>query len=196
MQSWHYVFNDEVDGSITEPIFLELDKMGLKNQNELYSGVAEGIANAVEHAYNREIESEREFPLRRWWMLMSKFDNNLQLYVCDLGHGIPRTLRFKKDPKLLEAIFAKVKDLASTDCKDIKAATLMRETSTGKYNRGKGTQDMKSFVEITKGSSVSIYSNRGTFRYNHGTRLREVVYENTLSINGTLLYWQIPLNQG
>lgn len=194
--SWHYILSNEVDGTLTTPIFKELEKMGLKNSSDLYSGVIEGIANAVEHAYNPMIESDRVFSVHRWWMLVAELDGNLMLYVCDLGHGIPNTLRFNKDQSLLAAIFEKVKNMGSTDCKDIKASTLIKETRTKLSHRGKGGQDIKTFIEKTANSAMTIYSNRGTYRYNNQTsKVREILYDNELSISGTLLHWIVPIGK-
>ncbi|RDE87455.1 hypothetical protein DPV90_00045 [Aggregatibacter aphrophilus] len=196
VQSWHYVFSDAADGDVTSPIFDQLEKMGLANLSELYGGVIEGIANAVEHAYNEQITTERVFPLRRWWMLVAELEEQLLLFICDLGHGIPKTLRFNKDPKLLDRIFTLVGNLGSTDCKDIKAATLIKKTRTQLSHRGKGGQDIRTFIEKTNGSAMRIYSNRGVYHYNNRNgKLIEKLYDDSLSIDGTLLYWIIPLNQ-
>ena len=176
--------------------FDELEKMGLANLSELYSGVIEGISNAVEHAYHKDIETSRYFALKRWWMLIAEMNNEFMLYICDLGHGIPNTLRFNKDPTLLQAIFDKVKDLASTDCRDIKAATLLKATKTKLSYRGKGGQDIKTFIDKTPHSLMNIYSNRGLYRYNNNTKkVKEVLLDNELSIEGTLLHWAIPFNK-
>ena len=103
-KSWHYVCSDEANGDV--PIlFLMNWKNGLANLSELYGGVIEGISNAVEHAYNKDIKTERNFVLKRWWMLIAEINDEFMLYVCDLGHGIPNTLRFNKDPSLLQAVF-------------------------------------------------------------------------------------------
>lgn len=197
VQSWHYVFSDSANGDVTEPIFNELEQMGLQNLGDLYRGVIESIANAVEHAYNDKIVSNRQFSLKRWWMLVAKIDNKLMLYVCDLGHGIPNTLRFNKEPSLLQAVFNKLKSLSSMsrDCVDIKASTLIRETRTELNYRGKGGQDIKTFIENTRNSSITIHSNKGCYRYENRHKKGEILYDNHLSMNGTLLHWMIDVEE-
>ena len=196
VQSWHYVCSDEANGDVTNPIFDELEKMKLANLSELYGGVIEGISNAVEHAYNKDIKTERNFVLKRWWMLIAEINDEFMLYVCDLGHGIPNTLRFNKDPSLLQAVFDKVKGLASTDSRDIKVATLLKATKTKLAYRGKGGQDIKTFIDKTPHSRMSIYSNRGLYRYNNNvTGVKEKLLNNELSIDGTLLHWAIPFKK-
>lgn len=196
VKSWHYVFSDEANGDVTIPIFETLNTMGLDNLVDLYSGVIEGIANAMEHAYNEQIVTKRIYPLQRWWLLMAKLDSKLLIYICDLGHGISNTLRFNKDPTLLARVFELVKDLGTSDCKDIKAATLLRKTRTNLSHRGKGGKDIKTFIEKTNRSSMQIYSNRGVYRYtNNNGRTTEKLYDEKLSIGGTILHWSIPLQE-
>ncbi|QLB44692.1 hypothetical protein [Mannheimia pernigra] len=191
VQSWHYVFSDDANGDVTNPIFDKMEKIGLLNLSKLYRGVIEGIANAVEHAYDPRIKQIHSFPVKRWWMLVAKINNKLQLFICDLGHGIPNTLQFNKEPGLLDRLRQLVKGLGSSDCYDIQAATLLKETRTKLLYRGKGGEDLKSFIKNTPNSSINIYSNRGFYRYNSS---REILYDNKLSIKGTLLHWSIKLN--
>lgn len=205
VKSWHYVFSDEVDGSVTDPIFNELEKMGLQNTSVLYTGVIEGISNAVEHAYNKEICTGRELGIHRWWMLMAVRKNQLLIFVCDLGHGIPKTLRVANDHSLLINLFEKFKAAIdkSTDCMDIKVALHLRETRTKVSHRGKGGEDIKAFVSKIPNSQMMIYSNKGSYRYRNsgagsvkkGYDQSEILYDNELSINGTLISWSIPLHK-
>ena len=62
--------------------------------------------------------------------------------------------------------------------------------------RGKGGQDIKTFIDKTPYSRMSIYSNRGLYRYNNNVkRVKEMLLENKLSIDGTLLHWAIPFKK-
>ena len=46
----------------------------------IYPSYIEAIANAVEHAYAQNIYSEREFPIKRWWMLLAILEGKLSLF--------------------------------------------------------------------------------------------------------------------
>lgn len=116
--------------------------MGMANLSELYGSVIESIANAMEHAYNPDIATERQFPVHRWWMLMAKMDDKLRLLICDLGHGIPNTLRENKEEGVLQEVFKLVFSLLKREMKsdsaDILASTLIKETRTKLAYRGRG----------------------------------------------------------
>lgn len=196
VQSWHYVYSDQADGDVTNPIFDKLEAMGMANLSELYGSVIESIANAMEHAYNPNIVTERQFPVHRWWMLMAKMDDKLRLLICDLGHGIPNTLRENKEEGVLQEVFKLVFSLLkrkmSSDSADILASTLIKETRTKLAYRGKGGKDLKYFIEKMPESNMMIHSNRGSYRYSNG-KLNAIVYDNQKSINGTLITWSMPI---
>ncbi|SPX40887.1 Uncharacterised protein [Haemophilus influenzae] len=106
---------NSADGEITKPLLDELKSMGVKG---IYPSYIEAIANAVEHAYAQNIYSEREFPIKRWWMLLAILEGKLSLFVCDLGHGIPNTLEKTQKANVLSAIWNRLKQLGkpTKDC--------------------------------------------------------------------------------
>ncbi|QNS14539.1 hypothetical protein ICJ55_07155 [Mannheimia bovis] len=192
---WHYIRGDEADGSITKPLKDELENMGISTSG-LYRTWIEGISNAVEHAYDIRIPTKRSFPLKRWWMLLAVLNDEMSIFVCDLGHGIPNTLEYTQDEHFLAKLWKEVLRLTTkptNDCLYIKAAAAIKESRTELDYRGKGSTDIKSLIKENKGSTLFIHSNKGTYTFSHNGNER--CYENQLSINGTIIQWNIPLNK-
>ena len=200
VKCWHYVFSDNTDGKITEPLLRELSQMGV-NTKGIYSSYIEAVANAVEHAYSEKVPTSRRFPLKRWWMLLAIIEGKLSLFVCDLGHGIPNTLEITQEPDLLSKIWnllrkkiGQKETLATTDSAYIKASTLIKETRTALEYRGKGGADIRAFIDKTKGSKLIIRSNRGKYIY-LGKDKRDFLRESKYSIDGTIIQWIIPITE-
>lgn len=200
VKCWHYVFSDNTDGKITEPLLRELSQMGI-NTKGIYSSYIEAVANAVEHAYSNKVPTSRKFPLKRWWMLLAVIDGTLSLFVCDLGHGIPNTLEVTQEPAILSKVWGMLRAMlgpkanrATTDSAYIKASTLIKETRTALEYRGKGGADIRSFIDKTKGSKLIMRSNRGMYTY-LGKEKRDILRESKYSINGTIIQWIIPISE-
>lgn len=194
VKCWHFIQSDNTDGSITTPLLNELKAMGI-NTKGMYSSYIEAIANAVEHAYAENIPTHRKFAVKRWWMLLAVLDNELSLFVCDLGHGIPNTLEKTQHAKILAKIWEKLKQLGkpTKDSIYIKASTMIKETRTGRGYRGKGGEDIRSIIDKTPNSRLIIRSNRGMYVYN-GKNKPELTKESTYSIQGTVIQWNLPLD--
>ncbi|MEH8076971.1 hypothetical protein [Gallibacterium anatis] len=195
VKCWHFIQSDNTDGSITAPLLNELKAMGV-NTKGMYSSYIEAIANAVEHAYAENIQTHRYFPIKRWWMLLAILDNELSLFVCDLGHGIPNTLEKTQKASTLKKIWERLKQQLgkpTTDAIYIKASTLIKETRTGLGYRGKGGGDIRSIIDKTPNSSLIIRSNRGMYVYN-GRNKADLVKESPYSIDGTIVQWNLPLD--
>ena len=117
-------------------------------------------------------------------------DNKLVILVCDLGVGIPNTIRDTQPDSLIQQIFAKFSFFANTDGSWIKVATLVKETRTGLTNRGKGGSDLRSIVDKFDKATLTIISNKGQYNYrkhklNSGkVEPTESVYDNKRSILG------------
>lgn len=204
VKCWKYVSSDETEGAITKPLVDELTKMGVDTRG-MYKSYMEAIANAVEHAYMDEIELPNKNQLKKWWMLLARIDNQLLLYVCDKGHGIPNTLKFTQNEHIFKVLVSKVKGLLelNKDCLYIQASMLVketkkevaRETRTELPYRGKGKDDIKSFIDRTAGSELVVHSNRGVFVYKGKEAIAGSCYNNPASINGTILQWSIPIEE-
>lgn len=194
---WKYVYSNVADPWKIEPLMDELEQMGM-NPSNLFRSSIEGIANAVEHAYMKKISSNTISSLGRWWMLLARLEDRLILIVCDLGHGIPNTLEYTQDSSLLDKIFNFLNILRSSskDCAYIQASLLVKETRTLLGYRGKGGNDIKSFIDKTDNSRLIIHSNRGTLIYKgnkDGHKTNGIGYDNKHSINGTIIQWSFPI---
>lgn len=205
VKCWKYVSSDMTEGEITKPLIDELNKMGVDTRG-MYKSYMEAIANAVEHAYMDEIKLPNEKQLKKWWMLLARIDKKLLLYVCDKGHGIPKTLKYTQDETIFSILKDKVTGLLelNKDCLYIKASMLVketkkevasRETRTELPYRGKGKDDIKSFIDKTKGSELLVYSNKGVFVYTGNKGIAGSCYNNPSSINGTILQWSMPIEE-
>ncbi|MFC0988605.1 hypothetical protein ACFGY4_02975 [Pasteurella multocida] len=189
VKCWYFIQSDNVSGKITEPLLRELNKMGIK---DIYSSYIEAISNAVEHAYDENIPTKRIFPIKRWWMLMAVLEGKLSIFICDLGHGIPNTLEKTQKEPLLKRLWQRLQ-LSGKPTEDslcIKASTLIKETRTELQHRGKGGEDIRSFIDKTPNSKLIIRSNRGMYVYN-GKDRHEVLKESVYSLNGTVVQWVI-----
>lgn len=204
VKSWKYVSGNLTDIQLTEPLILEIKKLGI-NTNYIYRSYLEGIANCVEHAYMDELELNEQQKQKKWWMLLARINDELLLFVCDKGHGIPNTLKYTQPSNILNRLSQKIVGLFDKkyDCDHIKASMLVKETKrellssdsrTELSHRGKGKYDIRSFIDKTPNSELIIYSNKGTLVYNGKVNLdRSNCYDNELSINGTILQWTIPI---
>ncbi|TCJ96177.1 hypothetical protein EV694_1729 [Volucribacter psittacicida] len=190
VKCWHFVQSDCANGKITEPLFNELKSMGI---NDIYASYFEAIANAVEHAYDAHIPSNRNFPVKRWWMLMAVLEGKLSIFICDLGHGIPNTLEKTQKESTLMKIWSllKLTKKPTADSLCIKASTLIKETRTELEYRGKGGNDIRLFIDKTPSSQLIIRSNRGMYVYN-GKNKPDLLKESIYSLKGTVVQWDIP----
>lgn len=77
------------------------------------------------------------------------------------------------------------------DARLIKGAIRHSKTRTRKHNRGKGLTQIVETVLASKGSVAILQSNRGWYQIKDG---KETYGDFKLSTNGTIIYWQMPLN--
>lgn len=158
----------------------------------MWKGVSEAVVNSVQHAY-----AERRFPNgprlghARWWMFSHERDGLLQVIVCDLGIGIPRSLPLNWEPSLLKRLYSAFsKD--GRDLRSIKAALEVGATSTGAPHRGKGLQQIWSTLRSARGASVAILSNHAQLSWS-GESQEESGLEFGTSINGTMVIWTVKI---
>jgi hypothetical protein len=159
---------EKYEGSLAEPLI-----------NGVFKGLAEAMANVMEHAYPKDTES------KVWWVFSQVKDGKLSVVMCDLGVGIPQTL-----PLSLPSLFERVKaafGLFPPDSSCIKEAVESIESSTGKLERGRG---LKNIVAAGDHGKVFIYSNRGCYVSICG-KIQICDYKD--SISGTLVCWILPL---
>ena len=156
--------------------------------NALYKSLTEAMTNVNHHAYEKNQSIEK-----RWWCFSQLKDKMLTIIFCDLGLGIPFTVKdthkewyknwsekviIKKDGKLLKSLIEKPR------------------SSTGKEHRGKGIKEIMEITEFEKGK-ISIFSNKGAIfaDYNKDKSKAKMELQHKdykKSINGTMILISIP----
>ena len=150
---WQVATADDASGELLGEAIEKAAKFGL-NSKALYRSAIEALSNASEHAYHANVPTTRNFPIRRWWLFSAVLENQLHFYICDLGHGIPKTLVHTQKSDLLAMIKQRINAIIPNtktsafvgDVLDIKASTMVKETRTDLEHRGKGGSDVKSLV--------------------------------------------------
>lgn len=193
VKCWKHIVGYVADGEAAASLIEQAKEAGI-NSGLLYRSCLEALANAVEHAYSKDIIPKGDITDNRWWMFIAILDDRLTILVSDLGHGIPYTLEKTQPKEVLERIWSLLGGKATTDCKLIEASTLVKRTRTEKQYRGKGGKDLTSLVDGYPGSTLTIFSGHGVYRY-RGKRAgrRGYAYDNRSAINGTIVEWSIPV---
>lgn len=179
----------------TKRMFQEIKaEIEIKASKKLYRGVIEAMANSVEHAY---LDSKGQIcepeDTKRWWCFAGIKDDRLVVVICDKGVGIPKTLPMTQGSNL-DLLFQLLRITKRTDSAYIKTASSLKETRTGAKHRGKGIADMKRVVDMLNSSRLTIFSNRGLYRYKGKTSpMLEALSDFKHSVNGTIVEWNIPL---
>lgn len=169
-------------------------------------GIEEAMLNCANHAYhyprfakgNKIIVTESD---PRWWMFTQEKDKQLSVAFCDLGIGIPTSLRQAdtddgdpgdgwKSPIIKE--FLTAIGFLESDARLIQAAFELGRSKTYQSNRGKGLGDIKRVVKESGEGKLSIYSGKGYYRY-EPLNDREIVENYHDSVPGTLILWTIPI---
>ena len=156
--------------------------------------MSEATTNVVAHAY-LGIEG-KESP--RWWLFTQTKDGYMYVALCDLGIGIPESLR-KTDNENSSAI-KKIAELflkSSQDHHLIEAAFELGKTSTKNKNQGKGMKDILSVVESVPGSSLMVFSGRGYHYRKCDETGRSSKYSGAIRqpVRGTLICWRLQITE-
>ncbi len=191
---WHHTSGECADPSRARPMLDAISKqIQTSNSKKLYRGFIEAMANSVEHAY------PASGPCNKWWTFAGVREGKLFVVLCDKGVGIPSTLPHTQSPSTLKNILQKL-NVDFNHIKDsayIKAATSLQNSSTKKKHRGKGLQDVMSVIRSTGAGYLSIFSNKGRFKYMGQNRaIESTINDYNTSINGTIIEWSIPLEEG
>lgn len=210
ISKWSQLSGDTADGSIANNLLDSIaDKVPEASRRKIYRGAIEAIANCVEHAYPDIRDDGLNIIDKRWWMLVGADQQNLTVIVCDLGVGIARTLPQKHPASLLDQIKSTFGIFGQSDSEMIRISTHIKQTRTGKPNRGKGGKDFRSITRNFPSATLIIRSNKGTFaitgkdssqlrkvsarKFVEGTDRTESTIEHSKSIRGTILEWIVPL---
>lgn len=203
---WHVETSSIVDSVALGTAIERLTEHGVHGADMFRAGI-EAMANATEHAYTDRILNN--FTDKRWWLFTAVLNNELIVYICDLGHGIPVTLPHTQNENILQLAFHKFMTTfqltrptsqLTGDVLNIAISTFIKETRTDLGHRGKGGEDIKSFIDKNPEAKLQIYSNAGFWKYARAKRNISrpnigLGYNNALSIGGTIVGWSIPLKE-
>lgn len=190
VRHWYFLEGTTGDVSDLKDLIRTYFPVELKESTKagLFEGMSEAIINTVQHAYVGHSGETTEENEKRWWMFSQQKEGKLSIVVCDLGIGIPKSLR-QKFPDYFRHAFGKKR--RHTQFIDIAARSSRSRTSLP--HRGKGLPDMLEFVKGGDVGGFLIYSLRGAFLYNAKDG-REVGHDFSTGIPGTLIQWTVPLN--
>ncbi|MCY1357882.1 hypothetical protein D9M69_443930 [compost metagenome] len=129
-----------------------------------------------------------------WWMFSQEKDGLLTVVFCDLGVGIPGSLPRSKDEGWQRwwAVMKKLGFHTQGDALIIRGAVRHSRTRTELHNRGKGLRQIIETVSAIPSGKAIIQSNKGCYRISEG---HETFNDRRTSINGTILFWQLPLSE-
>lgn len=162
-------------------------------RNAMFRGISEATTNTCMHAYHDKTHRCDGFLYgqKKWWMFTGYDDKNLTLVVCDLGQGIPKTLKFREDYSAISKLLKKI--VGDKDSKSIKAAMEIGKTSSGLAHRGKGMVQLKQAIDEMGAGTLSILSNRGRYIYTaNGSENYKRDFK--CSIMGTIISWSAPID--
>lgn len=167
--------------------------MTAQAKSKLYRVISEAMLNVSYHAYPRG--SAKTNPQRgRWWLAghVNRRSKELMIMFCDLGVGIPRTLPKLYPMELIRNLLSVLPGLNPNDGQMIQAAMQLGRTRTGLTNRGKGLNDLRSFVDNAGAGELHIFSGHGHYQYNPSKG--EHVRNYATGIAGTLIKWTVPMS--
>jgi hypothetical protein len=186
---WHFMQGTCTDTTELRTLLADHEKSLSKDvRSQLYASLSEAITNVINHAYPGTEESLSE---KHWWMFSKQKDGKLLIAVCDRGIGIPDSLRQK--PYLRDYVRRlRVSNKKRMDETLIADAVGSPRTVTQLPHRGKGLPDMLEFVRLLGDGGLTILSQHGVFSF-RGLENQPLSRTYRSPLNGTLLFWEIPL---
>ncbi|SUW63277.1 Uncharacterised protein [Buttiauxella agrestis] len=195
VKCWEVIRGELVDSEMAGKLLETVAaKMG-EEYTDLYRPLIEAMSNSVEHAYRDDLyDNQKKTNKNKWWCFAAIMNNKLVLLICDLGVGIPRTLKLTQGEKVLSKLIELMGKPIELDSEHIKASLQVKRTRTKLGYRGKGGTDLQSIIENFKNAQLRIISNNGNYRYTEHKRSEpEKLWDAKKSINGTIVEWSIPL---
>lgn len=186
-------------GSLLEVIAERANKEHAK-QLELsgvWRSVNEAIANSIDHAYMKpRFDGFDGLDGTKWWMFSQIKDAVFTLAVCDLGCGYRQTINETIPEKFVAAISASL-PWANRDAIAIETAMEYGRSGTRQDNRGKGSRDVLSLLQMHGNGELVVLSNTGWVRYVYSDH-KEIEKRNgglKMDIGGTIVWWKLPLQE-
>ena len=194
--NWMYASGTEGDFNAVAGVLPSVLIEGANTELRLAvtTGMAEAIANSSEHAYVLPRNDGNPSPVNmKWWAFAREKDGVFGVVICDLGAGIPRTLR-RTWPEEAERFFLRLAGRKSRDHSLIELALKLGKTRTEEESRGKGLKDILKVVQNSKVGEMEIHSNKGVFGFD-GVRGKRFAKSHKKSIGGTIVQWSIPVEE-
>jgi len=192
---WKHTHGTKIDSDNAGKLIVEIAKAHNLDDNVtgiLFTGVGEAITNSVMHAYPDDGKNIRLYGKKKWWMFTGIKDDVLHVIVCDLGVGIPSSLK-NKHPHLFE----KFKSFFQSDNHSRLIEVAMEEGRSRSYapHRGLGMIELKKFIDFTHSGRLGIFSQKGVYTY-VGDGKENIERSRNLkdSIMGTVVAWSVPLD--
>lgn len=181
---WHYVSGTSTDDVNQFIPFFEYISLTEDTSSGLFDSMSEAVTNAIHHAY-------KEGQSKEWRMFAQHTNGALDVAICDLGMGIPCSLREK--PELKDWIFSPLRSAKINRDKSLIALAVESTSSSTKLpHRGKGLKDMLDLVKNGTVGGFRIFSAKGVFNYDALSGQQKGIDYGT-SINGTIIQWRISL---
>lgn len=182
---WHYLNGVSTDDVSKFKNLLQSIKLNEDIQSGLFDSMSEAVTNTIQHAYNNSGK-------KMWWLFAQKKGSLFEIAICDLGIGIPESLR--KKPELMEFITSPIHQAKKRrDTFLIEAAVGSNRSSTKLPHRGNGLKDMLDFAKTNNIGGFRIFSAKGVFSYKASDN-QEYIKDYHDEIEGTIVQWQIPLD--
>lgn len=168
-------------------------KLPAAEEHRLADALSEAFLNVKDHAYPADKYPESETP---WWAICSVIGHELWLAVFDHGIGIPFTItQHTWVQKRLKILSDKIHIFMADDASKIEFAMTEGKNRRKEAKHGLGSISMHALVEQNPEGQLLIYSNKGRYSWRkdengEGIHRR---HNHPLSINGTLIQWNIAL---
>lgn len=185
-----------LDASMPRRLREELlgDKVAMhpKAGRRLYRALTEAMINVGQHAYP-DYAVKAHAIRGRWWMAghVNKSKKELMITFCDLGVGIPDTLPKLHAWEKIHSALSILPGIKPNDGEMIKAGMILGRSRTREQHRGRGLNDLRSFIDTAGAGEMYIFSRKGRYRYRAGND--EDVWNSNISISGTFIKWTVPL---
>lgn len=208
VKCWAYTSgsNSQVNPE-TKEIVIDLGKLftdSTQYTRGWFKVITEAMTNSHHHAYlePRFLDNPTDASLKKWWLFSKEVDGVLTVCICDLGVGIPRSLKENTKnvtPGWFDILKNYVKELRKKYNEDsalIKAAIEIGKTRTNLPNRGKGlSQIIHELNRLPNANvSVSIFSNNGGFISKSLKFTDSILIPFNESIHGTIITWQVQMS--
>jgi hypothetical protein len=192
--NWHFASGTDATTNAFQQLLLQHQEAmgGEVTRSSLYDCMSEAVTNTRKHAYPPSYISTA----KRWWMFSQAKNHQLEVAICDLGIGIPDSLKEKRE--LVDYVIGLRSTFTTSKTERIhsemiKLAVLSNRSRTGLAYRGKGLPQMLDFIKNGDTGGFRVQSGYGFFQYAAKTKT-EVTQHRKHKIRGTLVQWTLPLS--